>query len=88
MLAFSFGDHRDTERLDVRFTSKASVSVNDHRGVSVERREERKRRRKTICRIRQRNNSIGVAINNLYFADTREQVFICLLLCVSEWRNL
>ena len=41
MLAFSFGDHRDTERLDVRFTSRASVSVNDHRGVNVYRREER-----------------------------------------------
>lgn len=41
MLAFSFGDHRDTERLDVRGTSEASVSVNDHRGVSVDRREER-----------------------------------------------
>lgn len=27
-------------------TSEASVSVNDHRGVSVDRREERKRRRK------------------------------------------
>ena len=27
-------------------TSYASVSVNDHRGVSVDRREERKRRRK------------------------------------------
>ena len=46
MLAFSFGDHRDTERFDVRGTSRASVSVNDHRGVSVDRREERKRRRK------------------------------------------
>ena len=45
MLAFSFGDHRGTERLDVRFTSEASVFVNDLRGVSVDRREERKRRR-------------------------------------------
>lgn len=31
---------------------------------------------KTICRIRQRNNSIGVAIKNLYFIGTREQVLI------------
>ena len=31
---------------------------------------------KTICRIRQRDSSIGVAINNLYFVATREQVFI------------
>lgn len=30
-------------------TSEASVSVNDHRGVSVDRREERKRRRKAAA---------------------------------------
>ena len=43
---------------------------------------------KTICRIRQFNYSIGVAIKNLYFVGTREQVFIYLLFCVSELRNL
>lgn len=52
MLAFSFGDCRDSEQFTVSlraatqffkeiFTSEASVSVNDHRGVSVDRREER-----------------------------------------------
>ena len=35
MLAFSFGDHRDTERLDVRCTSEASVLVSDHRGARL-----------------------------------------------------
>ncbi len=57
MLAFSFGDCRDSEQFTVSLraatqffkeisTSEASVSANDHRGVSVDRREERKRRRK------------------------------------------
>ena len=31
---------------------------------------------KSICRIRQFNSSIGVAINNLYFVGTRKQVYI------------
>lgn len=58
MLAFSFGDHRDTERLDVR-------SVSDHRGVSVDRREERKRRRKASAVSGIIIISTGVAINNI-----------------------
>ncbi|MEE1101635.1 MAG: hypothetical protein U0K86_09140 [Agathobacter sp.] len=39
---------------------------------------------KTICRIRQFNYSIGMAINNLYFVGTREQVFIA---CSFAYQN-
>ena len=46
-------------------TSYASVSVNDHRGVSVDRREERKRRRKVFAVSGSIIISTGVAINNI-----------------------
>lgn len=39
---------------------------------------------KTICRVWQFNYLIGMAINNLYFVGTREQVFI---VCFFAYRN-
>ena len=35
ILAFSFGDHRDTERREVKCASDASVLVSDHRGARL-----------------------------------------------------
>ena len=46
-------------------TSYASVSVNDHRGVSVDRREERKRRRKASAVSGSIIIFTGVTINNI-----------------------
>ena len=51
-------------------TSYASVFVNDLRGVSVDRREERKRRRKASAVSGSISISTGVAINNITFFMT------------------
>ena len=76
MLAFSFGDCRDSEQFTVSWRAARNFSrrypramrvylVSDHRGVSVDRREERKRRRKASAVSGSIIIFTGVTINNI-----------------------
>ena len=69
-------------------TSGASVSASDHRGVSVDRREERMRRRKTSAVSGSLIISTGEANNNITVLGQEKQVRNCLLFSCQEGESL